>query len=304
MQPTEISWTNFSSNPIRAKFADRKGWQCVRVSEGCRNCYAATLNGRFGTKLDYTAANAKKVEFVLDEKELERWQKLPKDQAKNKVFVCDMTDIFQEDVPDWMIERVFQAMRTAPWWTFQVLTKRPKRMKISMSAFPQKYVPLNVWLGVSAENQSAANQRVPLLQATNAAVRFISYEPALGPVDFEPFLRDADEFPRVTGRIHLIIAGGESGSAARPAHPDWFRRVRDLCTARGVAFHFKQWGAFTPYAQDVLGNKGIHLDFYGHRRDVKGMAPFKVPDEWAYLIKVGAKNAGRFLDGAEWTETP
>lgn len=129
MNKTSIEWCDYSSNPIRAKHNGKVGWACVRVSDGCKHCYAATINKRFGTGLDFSFGDTEKVEFWLDERKLAKWQRKPKDATKNKVFVCDMTDLFQPSVHSTMLRAVFQAMAAAPWWTFQVLTKRPERMR-------------------------------------------------------------------------------------------------------------------------------------------------------------------------------
>jgi protein gp37 len=143
----------------------------------------------------------------------------------------------------------------------------------------------NVWLGVSVEDKITADARIALLLQTPAAIRFVSYEPALGPVDFSTFL---STIPSMGSDLHphrryeaergldWIIAGGESGPGARPPHPDWFRSVRDQCEAAGVAFFFKQWGE------------------YGHKWDSS------VP----YMEKIGKKRAGALLDGREWKQFP
>jgi protein gp37 len=165
----------------------------------------------------------------------------------------------------------------------------------------QTLLPLmNVWLGVSVEDQATADERIPLLLQTPAAVRFVSYEPALGPVTLSDILSGRDILkplvglrwvPRADGtltarehaRLHWVIAGGESGKNARPAHPDWFRSVRDQCGAAGVPFFFKQWGAFAPPVPE-----------YGVPREACN----------GRVYRVGKKAAGRELDGATWDQFP
>jgi protein gp37 len=152
----------------------------------------------------------------------------------------------------------------------------------------------NVWLGVSVENQAAADERIPLLLQIPAAVRFLSCEPLLGPVTFRwarwmqlPSRPDGSSGPLDSLRgIHWVIAGGESGAGARPMHPDWARSLRDECNAAGVPFFFKQWGAWYPAGRRILDNPNMAM-----------------MDEEA-LYRVGKKAAGRLLDGREWNEFP
>ena len=171
-----------------------------------------------------------------------------------------MSDLFHEKLPSEFIAKILAVVGDCPRHTFQVLTKRPERMREIMRdlcAFAGIVEPpKNLWLGVSVEDQATADERIPLLLQTPAAVRFVSYEPALGPVDFR-CLQHNREFeidsltairrpPAIAGssdsKLNWIIAGGESGPHARPSHPDWFRSVRDQCAAAGVPFFFKQWG--------------------------------------------------------------
>jgi protein gp37 len=184
-----------------------------------------------------------------------RWKK------PSRVFVVSMGDLFHEDVPTEYIFQVWERMRIAKQHVFKVLTKRPERMSDWVEYHTWSWlerIPLpNVWLGVSVENQDAANERIPLLLQTSAAVRFVSYEPALEPVDFAPYLgscpdcggsgylpdgRGSGEFCGCNAARGLdwVIAGGETGPGARPADLDWFRRVRDDCVATGTPFFFKQ----------------------------------------------------------------
>jgi protein gp37 len=140
----------------------------------------------------------------------------------------------------------------------------------------------NVWLGVSVEDQKTADERIPLLLQTPAAVRWVSYEPALGPVDFAN-LRAGIE---AIGPLDWIVCGGESGPGARPMHPAWARRVRDQCQAASVPFFFKQWGQYLPAGCDGAPGAGQRLN------------ASDTP------IKVGKKAAGRLLDGRTWDEFP
>jgi protein gp37 len=161
---------------------------------------------------------------VLDEKAVE----LPRKWTKGRlIFVNSMSDLFHDEVPVEFIERVFDVMRTTPQHTYQVLTKRAERLEAVGSRLRW---PPNVWMGVSVESQDYW-WRVDHLRATGAAVRFLSLEPLLGPIEGNDL-----------SGIDWVIAGGESGPGSRPVQPDWVRSIRDACQDQAVAFHFKQWG--------------------------------------------------------------
>ena len=199
----------------------------------------------------------------------EEWLTQPlKWRRPRMIFVCAHGDLFHEGVPDEWIDRVFAVMALSPQHTFQVLTKRAKRMREYMGDMMQPgsarvmkigqataqfvafvadqssvvWFPLpNVWLGVSAEDQTRADERVPDLLATPAAVRFVSAEPLLGPIDFNEVIPNpiAWNFKYGFDGLNWIIAGGESGRDARPMHPDWARSIRDQCATAGVAFFLR-----------------------------------------------------------------
>jgi protein gp37 len=160
------------------------------------------------------------------------------------VFVNSMSDLFHKDVPDSFIERVFEVMHATPQHTYQVLTKRPERMKEFTHRWWSHQIggmPDNVWCGTSVENQWAADERVPQLLAVPAAIRFLSCEPLLGPVDLSPWLWFGVADKATSGDLHWLIAGSESGHGARPAQLDWFRGLRDQCQAADVRFFLKQF---------------------------------------------------------------
>lgn len=269
MQRTAIGWTDFSSNPLWAvdKATQTPGWYCTRVSDGCRNCYAATLNMRWGNKIDYAAQNRDKVEWRL-RGVVEDWRRLKK---PSRIFVCDMTDLFHEDVPDDWITYVLSAMSAAKQHTYLVLTKRPERMLERVNYFCRAgwspradgvdeglmpWAPLpNVQLGVSVENQETADQRIPLLLQTPAAVRWVSVEPMLEPVDLAHrpnpegvvtsyLLPDAGLGQVNDGgqgeHIQWVVCGGESGPHHRPMDLAWALALQQQCAAAGVPFFFKQ----------------------------------------------------------------
>ncbi len=254
-QASKIEWTDATWNPVRG---------CSRVSEGCRNCYAERQAVRFAgdggpfqgfaKRVNGHAAWTGKVELV--EKHLADpllW-KQPK-----RIFVNSMSDLFHESLPDRDLYRIFWQMaesyRRDLGHTFQILTKRPARMLDWISenvTGPAEFnnwtltarggSPLpNVWLGVSVEDQKTADERIPLLLQTPAAIRFVSYEPALGPVDFERFFLDGIHLR--SRCIDWVIVGGESGPGARPFDIAWARNVVAQCKAAGVACFVKQIGA-------------------------------------------------------------
>lgn len=276
MTASKIEWTDRSDwNPIRG---------CTRVSEGCRNCYAEGIAARFSGPgqpfhgfAERTAKGPRwtgKVQLVEDRLTLPlRWKK------PARIFASSTSDIFHESLPDEAIDRIFAVMALAPRHIFQVLTKRPERMRDYVTALHTKRVlkagmvavdgmaviehyadpadfplwkPLpNVWLGVSVEDQATADERIPHLLATPAARRFLSCEPLLGPVDLGRVYATKDQHGTYLHEAPIlaldwVIAGGESGPNARPMHPDWARSLRDQCQAAGVPFFFKQWGEWVP----------------------------------------------------------
>lgn len=216
---TAIEWTDATWNPVTG---------CSKVSPGCAHCYAETLSLRFGwSKLPWTPEKAR-ANVVLHP---ERLRKPLSWREPRMVFVNSMSDLFHELVPFKYIDAVFETMRDASRHTFQVLTKRPDRMREYMLGTD----PLpNVWLGTSIENTRWI-ERADVLRETPAAVRFISAEPLLGPL---PFLD-------LTG-IDWLIVGGESGQTHRPMREEWALELRDRAQAAGTAFFFKQWGGRTP----------------------------------------------------------
>ncbi len=260
MSDTTIEWTNKTWNPVRG---------CSKVSEGCRNCYAISVAARFngpgqpyeGLATRSPARWTGKVQFVESHlRDPLRWKK------PSFVFVNSMSDLFHEEIPDEWIDRVFAVMAIASRHTFQVLTKRSGRMANYMRRLSRSYdrletgarsvgytlrfqnIPMvpwpipNVWLGVSVENQAAADERIPLLLQTATVVRFLSCEPLLGPLDLGFGL----------SYVEWVIAGGESGPKARPCDEAWLRSLRDQCRTAGVPYFLKQLGGWP--------NKRGHLE--------------------------------------------
>lgn len=254
-----------------------------------------------------------------------------------------MSDLFHPGVPDEFIGSVWDVMANTPH-TYQILTKRPARARALLRSWSDRLDPeyagqgamwrrydgrwcgpvpwplANVWLGVSAEDQPRADERIPPLIDTPAAVRFVSAEPLLGPVDFSPWLGSACAGELACSHEHCtadvldwVIVGGESGPNARPMHPQWARDLRDQATAAGVAFFFKQWGAWLPESHGLddygagtfVWTDGTRLDVTtGTPEDFHRIhaQPHRRPA--AALNRVGKTAAGRELDGRTWDQLP
>ena len=217
MGTTAIEWTDIVWNPVTG---------CDKVSPGCDHCYAERIASRRGKGFPNGFA------LTLHPERL----RSPLHKRKPKrIFVNSMSDLFHDGIPDDYIAEVFAVMAEADWHTFQVLTKRPGRMRSWTRRHRLDPLP-NVWLGVSAEDQKWADIRIPVLLDTPAAVRWVSAEPLLGPINLGAYLPVLD----------WIVVGGESGPGHRRMEPGWAREIRDQCVAAAVPFHFKQWGGPKP----------------------------------------------------------
>lgn len=337
---SKIEWTDATWNVVIG---------CDKVSPGCDHCYAIRTATRFQEHPNVQVAAAYqgtaddgewtgRVNLVEDRLDLPlRWRK------PRRIFVNAQSDLFHAEVPDEFIARVWAVMALAPQHTFQILTKRPGRMRSLLNSerfedlFAQALYatehphgdepaepigsapgPLpNVWLGVSVEDQKRADLRVPALLDTPAAVRFLSCEPLLGPVVLTLLSEQFHGAHRtLLGKlIDWVIVGGESGHGARPMHPDWARSLRDQCVEAGIPFHFKQWGEWAPagYAdgthllqvtgQLVRRDQATMQNPYGH-----GSGPQDLVDRghpgWVRVRRPGKRLAGRALDGSIWDEQP
>lgn len=238
MSATSIEWTDVTWNPIRG---------CSRVSPGCQNCYAERMAARFSADMwdgpeDAVAVMTPqgprwtgKVRLIEDKlNDPLRWRK------PRRVFVNSMSDLFHERVEDAWLERIFDVMTRAPQHTFQVLTKRAERMCSWLSYYPW-WEAKNIWLGVSTENQETADKRIPLLLGTPAAVRWVSAEPLLGPVDLRPYL---EGHQKGKPALDWVVVGGESGPGARECDvAGWLDPIVAACKDAGVACFTKQMGS-------------------------------------------------------------
>lgn len=333
--PSHIEWTDETWNPVTG---------CTRVSDGCTNCYIERTppfrmaHRTFGSHDIGATTGVKRYSERLHLPL--RWRK------PRRIFVNSLSDLFHEDIPDAFIAEVFGVMAAAPHHTFQVLTKRHARMRSLLSSTefdlavaeawsrrsttagsldggdstPPYPLP-NVWLGVSVENQQWAGTRIPALLETPAAVRWISAEPLLGPVDLRN-LRVRDDalidclggdvksaydgvvYSGTPSVLDWVVAGGESGPGARPMHPGWVHFLRDQCQAAGVPYLFKQWGEWRP--QPLYSTDDRHHVVMPDGRD-RG-TPWSgwgidQPDA-EVMERVGKKRAGRELGGRTWDEYP
>ncbi|NPV49440.1 MAG: phage Gp37/Gp68 family protein [Armatimonadetes bacterium] len=249
MGATRIEYTDVVWNPVTG---------CSPVSEGCQNCYARRFAQRLRGRCGYPSDNPFRVTLHGA-----RWNEPFRWRKPRRVFVCSMSDLFHEDVPDGFIDDVMSTVSACLQHTFLLLTKRPDRMANYFEAWmfrKQRQIPPNLWLGVSVENQRRADERIPILLQIPAAMRFVSCEPLLGPIDlsdwlycyvchntgehYNPVFDDVEDCPVCGGglpELDWVIAGAETGPGARPCDPEWVRSLRDQCKAAGVPFFFKRW---------------------------------------------------------------
>lgn len=306
---SKIEWTDATWNPATG---------CTPVSEGCHHCYARRTAQRFRGRFGYPADEPFRVTLHHDRLyQPLRWKR------PRMIFVVSMGDLFHDDVPtDYIVDVLDVAYQAGlqHGHVFQFLTKRPRRMRKIVSAWltggicgagpfcverhdPPHDPPPFFWLGVTCENQPTADERIPILAETPAAVRFVSCEPLLSNIDIRHFLRwhfpcHVDNFQ--IPPIDWLICGGEAGSGARPMHPEWARSLRDQCQAAGVPYFFKQFGEWSPdnissdkttvvYSEGGSGNYcGVGVDHPGCKT----------------VWRVGKRAAGRLLDGRTWDEMP
>jgi protein gp37 len=221
---SKIEWTDATWNPVTG---------CTKVSAGCKHCYAQTFAERFRGTSGHPFEHGFDLRVWPDRLRLPLLWKTPK-----RIFVNSMSDLFHERVPDSFIDYVFETMCTANWHRFQILTKRPERMSAYLRARRYRFGSLahewpHIWLGASVETQRYVG-RAKVVALLPSAVRFLSCEPLLGPLDLRDLL--APE------AINWVIVGGESGRGARAMDAAWALSIRDQCFRADVPFFFKQWG--------------------------------------------------------------
>ena len=263
---SHIEWTHHTFNPW---------WGCVNVSPACKHCYAESLAKRFGHNV-WGAESDRRLLSDTNWAQPLKWNAVAQAAGQRaRVFCASMADVF-EDRRDLDSERLrlWALIEATPWLDWLLLTKRPEA--VGRLAPWSDIWPNNVWLGTTVEDQRRAVERLPILTAIPAAVRFISAEPLLGKLDLAPWL----------GGLDWVIAGGESGGKARPTNPAWFKALNKQCQEANVAFHFKQWGDWAP-AEPTWDNT--------HRQKIVGHHN---------MMRVGKKRAGRTLRGRTWDQYP
>lgn len=294
---TRISWTGSTWNPWTG---------CTRVSAGCANCYMFREQKRWGrdpSEVRQTTAHTFNSPLRW-QREAERGERTGRQRL---VFVCSWSDFFHPDAHRWRLD-AWEIIRRCPDLVFQVLTKRPENfVDFLPSDWGVGYQ--NVWLGVTAENQRTAEGRIPTLLRTPAALRFISCEPLLGPIDLTRLAygahraidclsgdvlavpdadedRDAEVYAAAPSRIDWVIVGGESGPNARPFKLQWARDLRDQCAQAGVAFFFKQTGENVAESKHAIDRWPMLSD--GHKLSRSGSDP----SEWPKDLRVQQFPAG------------
>lgn len=320
---SNIEWTHHTFNP----------WEgCQNVGPGCDHCYAEARDQRFTGGTHWGPGAPRRRTSPQNWSQPLKWDRAAqRDGTRARVFCASLADVFDNAVdPAWR-DDLWRLIAMTPHLDWMLLTKRPGNIaKMLPPSWGNGWH--NVWLGCTVVNQEEADRDIPKLLEVPAAVRFLSIEPLLGPIDVTldgavclpcPNVGDGLSMDPDTGAyeccsrcdytgigdewgIDLVIVGGESGPGARPMHPDWPRQIRDQCVAAGVAFFFKQWGEWAPVMHDH--------DYGGHV--LRQMEPCGSFDSWkanAYdptrlegvnWRRIGKKAAGRHLDGRTWDQMP
>jgi protein gp37 len=330
---SKIEWTDATWQPITG---------CTILTPGCTNCYAMKLAGgrlrNHPSRKGLTKPSKNGPVWTGEVRFNEQWLMQPLSwREPRRVFVCAHGDLFHEDAPDEWIDRVFAVMALCPQHTFQVLTKRAERMRDYLTNPPdafsvrwhhvadealmidpslptgeggwalqlEKRWPLpNVWLGVSCERPEE-DHRISSLLCTPAAIHFVSLEPLLAETWIHDYLPGGVE--NYPSYLDWVIVGGESGSNARPMHPQWARDIRDQCKAAGVAFFFTQWGEWEHWEETAPWNpdRGCAMTPDGRMYDdARIIRKAPVDRLFCLMQRVGKKAAGCKLDGIEHNEFP
>lgn len=300
---------------------------CSKISDGCQNYYAEKMAFRLANipstayYMEVTRALPKEAKGWNGNTELRHlsidkpihWRK------PRVIFVCSMGDLFHETVQFEWIDKVMSVIGKCPQHIFTILTKRPENAFAYYQSRGITKPPLNLWFGVTAENQQEANKRIPQLLNIPTAVHFVSLEPMLGGIKLElvdlehgahdfltgtVFCPGMNEPATTNNKLDWVICGGESGHKARPMHPDWVRSIRDQCKEAETPFFFKQWGEWIPAM--------LIPEEWGHPADVKGKHSWvnkldgkdTGEGEGEMTIKVGKHKSGNLLDGVKYEEYP
>lgn len=327
---TKIEWTDHTFNP----------WiGCTKVSEGCRNCYAARDNERRKWNGGAWGPGAlRKVTSAANWHEPVKWARAARKAAvREKVFCASLADVFDVEAPRLARADLWQLVGdTCDALDWQFVTKRPERIEEVMAEDDLNdgfFELCRAWLLTTTENQDALEARVPALLEVPAAVHGVSCEPLLGPLNFRSETPDGGwdhlrglvwcegRGTKAAPKLDWVICGGESGPNARPMHPYWARGLRDQCRAAGVAFFFKQWGEWLPINQAQASQRSLTVHAHGlisldgdtsqhsgadHQDPEFGLYTRDLDgnDYAAAVYRVGKHNAGALLDGAEYKQFP
>lgn len=300
MHRSLIEWTDYSGGAANFVRRGKRPGDC-EISAGCKNCYVERCWRRNPSVWPReTTCYPEKLAS------LSRWKPTPRGNpyrrgtgSKPMVFVCDTGDLFHDAVPDAFIVQALSAMAGRPDVDWQILTKRAARMVPLVNDWladrRMAYAPTCIWFGTTVEWQRQ-DWRVERLLSLRSFRRWLSVEPMIGALDL------VKPLGLWVGDLAWVVVGGESGSEARPMHPDWARQVRDLCQVREVPFFFKQWGEWAPWdgnLSDPFIVAAVHTDgSYQRIGDGIDESPS------CTMARVGRKRAGRVLDGREWNEFP
>lgn len=339
MKNTKIEWCDHTFNP----------WEgCTKVSPGCTNCYAESRNARFGggTAPNWGKGAPRRRTSPANWKLPEKWNQKVSEEIEEalhcfgedryiapprpRVFCASLADWLDPEVPTEWLADLLDLIRRTPNLDWLLLTKRPELWRERMSAaqshlfdfgcrnacgwlwdwIKHKIAPANIWIGTTVENQAVADKRICSILEIPTEVRFLSCEPLLGELDLMHYLDPIDGGYIGKSFIDWVICGGESGSNARPMHPDWARSLREQCAEAGVPFLFKQWGEWAPgeyadRAQTKTERVASLIDGEWSFDAItpsyaQGMHADDEPDVW----RLGKRQAGRHLDGREHNDFP
>ena len=301
MRRSLIEWTDYSGGEANFVWRGRRPGDC-EISGGCRHCYVERFWRRNPSAWPRdTTCYPEKLARLATCKPAPRdapYRRGP--GSKPMVFVCDTGDLFHDLVPDTFIVQALDTMLARDDVDWQILTKRIGRMWPLVNGWLEdrgmKVGPDWMWFGATVEYQRL-DWRLERLMRLRSHRRWLSVEPMLGSLDLIEVLG------LWLGDLAWVVVGGESGSEARPMHPDWARQVRDACQARGVPFFFKQWGEWAPWDGDEgawLHVAAVRPDgtYYRYGEGIGNEGPASI------MARVGRKRAGRVLDGREWNEFP
>lgn len=284
-QLTKIEWADHTFNPVTG---------CQKVGPGCDNCYAEGWAKRSGL-VKWGPKEARRVTSDAYWRQPIKWNNLSSPGNPKRVFCGSLCDVFDNDWPEGVRERLGDLIRATPNLIWMLLTKRIGNAARFLAVMFPEGVPANVWVGATIVNREEMLRDGPKLKALPVAVHFWSCEPLLGDIGHVP----PDLLPE------WMIVGGESGPKARPMHPDWARSLRDQCQAGGAAHFFKQWGQWLHQSQRVKTPYGIieaDEEFDWSDADERGL--IHIWHDQGASIRLRKSHAGRLLDGREWNEVP